>query len=55
MVCADFPAALQVARAWTSHVTFSERGETRADWRIGEIALRGATRFVVSGRGERQA
>jgi len=55
VVCADFPAALEVARAsGRPHVTFSGEAASAADWRIGEIAdSAGALRFVVSGRGER--
>jgi UDP-N-acetylmuramate: L-alanyl-gamma-D-glutamyl-meso-diaminopimelate ligase len=57
VVCADFPAALEVVRAsGRPCVTFSGDAASTADWRVGEIADGPeGLRFVATGPGERQA
>ncbi len=53
--CADFPHAMEVVRgSGHAHVTFSDRAEGGADWRIEDLSDGpGGLRFTAAGPGER--
>lgn len=55
VACADFPHAMEVVRAsGHGHVTFSDRVDSGADWRLDGIADGpGGLRFTAVGPGER--
>lgn len=57
VVCADFPAALEVARGSGRRcVTFSGDAASAADWRVAELAdSPGGLRMAIAGPGERHA
>jgi UDP-N-acetylmuramate: L-alanyl-gamma-D-glutamyl-meso-diaminopimelate ligase len=57
VVCADFPAALEVTHAsGRPYLSFSGGATSAADWRIAELAdSPEGLRFVVTGPGERQS
>lgn len=54
LVCADFPHALDVARrSGRGFTTFSERAESKADWRVRDLTdTADGLRFVAVGPGE---